>query len=259
MRASRAIGAGLSLLGAVLFSGCYGGKTFEAVQRIEMQTAEIDSLTRLQRADMAQLRQDVAKQNDFLRSTKADTDVRVAELAQRLDVVVGKLEDNNERFSEVLQRYDLGRRPMGGSSAPDTAARDTSSQGSQASQGVRDPKPLYDAAYQDYSSGRYELARTGFQQFVNAYSESELAGNAQFWIGETYFQQKEYSEAAAAYQKVLDKYPHNIKVPAALLKLGLSQAGLGNRTAARSTLRKVIVDYPGTGESQVAKQKLKTL
>jgi tol-pal system protein YbgF len=256
VRASRAFGAGLSLLGAALFSGCYGGKTFEAVQRIEMQTSEIDSLARIQRADLAQLRQDVAKQNDFLRSTKADTDVRVAELAQRLDVVVGKLEDNNERFSEVLQRYDLGRRPMSAGSAPDTAARDTSSQGPQ---GVRDPKPLYDAAYQDYSSGRYDLARNGFQQFVNAYSESELAGNAQFWIGETYFQQKEYSEAAAAYQKVLDRYPHNIKVPAALLKLGLSQAGLGNRAAARSTLRKVSADYPGTQESQVAKQKLKTL
>src|SRR5262249_22260348 len=98
-----------------------------------------------------------------------------------------------------------------------------------------------------------------FQQFVGNYGNTELAGNAQFWIGETYYQEKKYSEAAAAYEKVIRKYPNNIKVPAAMLKMGQSQAAYGDRTTGRATLRKLMHDYTGTDEAKQAARKLKSL
>jgi tol-pal system protein YbgF len=189
-----------------------------------------------------------------MRSSKADNDTRVAELARRLDTVVGKLEDSNQRFSEVLQKIDATRQPYQADSAgADSGAPRVPA----AAQG--DPKPLYDAAYTDFTNGKYDLARAGFDQYVAAFGRTELAGNAQFWIAETYYQQARYQDAAAAYQKVLDLYPHNIKCPGALLKLGLSQAGLGSRAQARVTLRRVGHEYPGTEEARVAAQRLKKL
>jgi tol-pal system protein YbgF len=244
------LGAALSLL-----CGCYGGKTFQAVQRLEVQTALLDSLQRAQISELKGLRQDFGKQSDFMRSSKADNDTRVAELARRLDTVVGKLEDSNQRFSEVLQKIDATRQPY--YTTDSTHAESGAVKVPAPPQG--DPKPLYDAAYTDFTNGKYDLARAGFEQYVAAFGSTELAGNAQFWVAETYFQQARYQDAAAAYQKVLDLYPHNIKCPGALLKLGLSQAGAGGRAQARITLRRVVHEYPGTEEARVATQRLKKL
>ncbi|HVP38035.1 MAG TPA: tol-pal system protein YbgF [Candidatus Saccharimonadales bacterium] len=249
-RAGRAAALLALALGLPALTGCYGGKTFQAVQRLEVQTAILDSLQRAQQAELKQLRQQFSQQSDFMRSSKADNDTRVSELARRLDVVVGKLEDSNQRFADVLQKIDASRAP---------APADTSPGDTTGAAGVRDPKPLYDAAYTDYTNGRYDLARAGFQQYVTSFGQTELAGNAQFWIGETFYQQDRYEEAAAAYQAVLDKYPHNIKCPGALLKLGLSQAALGQRSAARATLRRVGHEYPGTEEARLAAQKLRRM
>ena len=249
--AARRVALAATLVAALpALAGCYGGKTFEAVQRLELQTAMLDSLQRVQHAELQQLRQDFGKQSEFMRSSKADNDTRVAELARRLDTVVGKLEDNNQRFAEVLQKIDASR---------PAAPTDSAGAATGARAALGDARPLYDAAYTDYTNGKYDLARAGFQQYVNAFGQTELAGNAQFWIGETFYQQARYDEASAAYQKVLDQFPHNIKCPGALLKLGLCQAAGGQRAAARATLRKVGRDYPGTHEARQAAQKLKKL
>ncbi|MBI5836142.1 MAG: tol-pal system protein YbgF [Candidatus Eisenbacteria bacterium] len=257
LRATRGHGAARRVIALLpvalalpLLAGCYGGKTFQAVQRLELRAAALDSLQRIQLAETAKLRKEVSSQNDFLRSTKADSDVRIAEMARRLDTVIGKLEDSNQRFAEVLQKIDASRAP---------AFQDTSSADSSARPELRDPKPLYDAAYADYTNGKYDLARAGFQQYVTGFASTELAGNAQFWIGETFYQQGRFTEAAPAYQAVLEKYPHNIKCPAAMLKLGLSQAALGQRAEARATLRRLGQEYPGTEEARLAAQRLKKL
>ncbi len=255
MRTSRAArAAGVLLAAAPLISGCYGGKTWEAVQRIELQTAALDSLNKVQQGQIAQMRKDLGDQQAFLRSSRADTETRIAELARRLDVVVGKLEDNNQRFSEVLQRFDIRRAVA----APADTSRHDSTGAPAAPGALSDPKPLYDAAYADFTSGRYDLARTGFQQFVASFPQTELAGNAQYWIGETYYQQKRYAEAVTAYRRVLDQYPHNIKVSAAMLKLGQSQIALGNRFEGRATLNQLIKQYPGTEEAAAARRALRS-
>jgi tol-pal system protein YbgF len=176
-------------------------------------------------------------------------------MAHRLDAVVSRLEDNNERFAQVLQKLDTTR-PTSVVPA-DTSVRDTSAQGSRPM--TTDPKPLYDAASADFTSGRYEQARTGFQSYVTQFATTELAGNAQYWIGETYYQQKQYPEALSAYRKVLDQYPHNIKVPAALLKQGMTQVLLGQKSDARDSFKKLVRDYPGTEQDAEARRQLKKM
>ncbi len=62
-----------------------------------------------------------------------------------------------------------------------------------------------------------------FQQFLQSYPQSSLADNAQYWLGESYYVTRDFQNAAAAFQTVLDRWPDSRKAPDALLKLGYTQ------------------------------------
>jgi tol-pal system protein YbgF len=88
------------------------------------------------------------------------------------------------------------------------------------------------------------LARQGFEDLLKKYPSSSRANNAQFWLGETYYQEKWYEKAILEYQKVIDKYPKDNKVPAALLKQGFAFLSLGDKTNARLVFRELLNKYP---------------
>ena len=83
-----------------------------------------------------------------------------------------------------------------------------------------DPMQTYQAAYRDYQQGHYDLAVAGFRDFAAKNPNSELSGNAAYWIGESLYSQKKYREAIQQFDSVVTKYPQSDKVPGALLKKG---------------------------------------
>src|SRR5690606_27427724 len=83
---------------------------------------------------------------------------------------------------------------------------------------------LYDAAFQALREQRYERAEAAFKEFLNRYSDDALAGNAQYWLGETYYVRGNYQESAKVFAHGFQKYPKSSKAPDNLLKLGLSLA-----------------------------------
>jgi tol-pal system protein YbgF len=115
---------------------------------------------------------------------------------------------------------------------------------------------LYLVAKKAFDQGDYESARQGFEELLKKYPSSSRANNAQFWLGETYYQEKWYEKAILEYQKVIDKYPKDNKVPAALLKQGFAFLNLGDKTNARLILKELSDKYPGSNEAAVAKKKL---
>lgn len=115
---------------------------------------------------------------------------------------------------------------------------------------------LYIVAKKAFDQGEYESARQEFEDLLKKYPSSPRASNAQFWLGETYYQEKWYEKAILEYQKVIDKYPKDSKVPAALLKQGFAFLNLGDKTNARLILRELSDKYPGSNEAAVAKKKL---
>jgi len=118
---------------------------------------------------------------------------------------------------------------------------------------------LYKVAYETFQRGDFEGARKKFGAFVKQYPNAELSGNAQFWIGETYYQKKDFEKAILEYEKAISKYPESSKIPAALFKQALSFLELGDKTNARNLLRKVIERYPHSEQSELAKKKLETI
>ena len=120
-----------------------------------------------------------------------------------------------------------------------------------------DPDALYAAAKRDFDRGAMESARHGFEQLLNSFPKSKLAGNAQFWLGETYYREQWYEKAILEYQKVIENYADGNKVEASLLKQGLAFFNLGDKTNARLILKELIRKYPKSNEAQMAKQKVK--
>jgi len=115
---------------------------------------------------------------------------------------------------------------------------------------------IYKDAYEAFQRGDFEGARRKFETFLKQYPNTELSGNAQFWIGETYYQKKDFEKAILEYEKAITKYPESSKIPAALFKQGLAFLELGDKTNARNLLRKVIERFPNSEQAEMAKKKL---
>ncbi len=118
---------------------------------------------------------------------------------------------------------------------------------------------LYDTAYEDYVRQSYSLARNGFEEYLRRFPDTDLADNAQYWIGECYYAEGKYEEAAEAFKQVITRYPTGNKVPRAMLKAGFALLQLGRDDQARAMFQQVIDAYPLSSEADQAKTKLKKM
>lgn len=106
------------------------------------------------------------------------------------------------------------------------------------------PRDHYDAAYGLVLQGDYDGAEASFRDFLQRYPDSEFAGNAAFWIGETLFLRNRHADAARTFLDVSQRYPNGPKAAESLLKLGLSLTALGQSDAACSSYRELLQRYP---------------
>ena len=118
-----------------------------------------------------------------------------------------------------------------------------------------EPARAYEAAYSLLKEKKFKEAREKFAEFIKKFPKDGLAGNAQFWIGESYFAEKDFESAILAYETLIKNYTHSEKVPGALLKQGLSFAEIGDKKTAKVILDKLIEKYPDSREAALAKSK----
>ena len=119
------------------------------------------------------------------------------------------------------------------------------------------PEELYQNALRDLQSGKLELALQQFQDYLRYYPETELAGNAQFYVGEVLYRQGKLREAIEAYDLVLERYPDGNKTAGAHLKKGFALLELKQRTAGVRELRELIRRFPRSQEAKLARQRLR--
>jgi tol-pal system protein YbgF len=123
-------------------------------------------------------------------------------------------------------------------------------------QPASNPEDHYDNALMLFRSGQYDGARNEFKSYLERYPKSDLADNAQFWLGECYYAEKRYGEAIAAYEKTIKEHPKSDKVSSAMLKQGMAFLELGDNTAGKILLKKVVKEYPHSNQAKIAKSKL---
>ena len=120
------------------------------------------------------------------------------------------------------------------------------------------PAQLLALGRQQYAQRSYGTARSAFEELLKTYPESDLAAEAQLYIGECWTAEGNAPAADAAYNAVVAKYPQSPRAPNALYKLALSQAKQGKRAEARVFMERVKREYPQSDEAELADAWLKS-
>jgi len=204
----------------------------QLVPRIEEQDRRLDDLTKLVQAMDAQ---------------HATTNQTVMQLrAAREQAPTKMVEESSSALQPTAPEQGSG--PAVVAHAP----RDTSMHAAQ-------PRESYDRYITTFKQGNLDAAMQGFSQFLTEYPTSDLAANAQYWLGECYYGKKDYARAIDAFDRVKVGYPSSEKVPSALLKKGFAYLALKDRNRASSVWRQVVDGYPNSPEAGKALEKLAQL
>ncbi len=193
---------------------------------------------------------------------------QVQGLSDNLEEIKSRLGKLNQQLVELQNSVQSLDAKISGSAVPAPAAGTATPTAGVASPSGSSAVPsgpapsaniLYENGLRDIQTGKYDLARSEFQDYLKYYGNTDLASNAQFYLGEIMYKQKQYGDAVTAYDKVLTNYPKSFKLGPALLKKGLALLDLGQKSAGIRELRGVIKGFPGSEEDRLARAKLKEL
>lgn len=110
---------------------------------------------------------------------------------------------------------------------------------------LADPaETLYQEAFSQLRQANYTSAEGSFKKFIDTYGDNPLGSNAYYWLGETYYAQKNYEQSAVQFLRGYKKFPKGNKAPDSLLKLAVSLASLGKEKEACTSLNKLFKEFP---------------
>ena len=195
----------------------------------------------------------MTQQTQGISDNLQDVQARVAKLGQQLSDMQNLLQSIDAKVS--------GASPAG--AAPTGAPN-----GNPAPEGAAAPPPssavppisadtLYQNGLRDLTSGKYDLARQEFSDYIQNFPSNDLAGNAEFYLGEIAYAQNDFKTAITAYDTVLANYPKSFKLAASLLKKASAELELGMKASGIRDLREVERRFPGSDESRRAQAKLR--
>lgn len=147
------------------------------------------------------------------------------------------------------QPLDLSALARSQLEAPQTGPAQPGTSQSVAALTTGNPAADYQRGYDMIVAGDFTTAEKVFRRFIEDYPSDPRAGEAQYWVGESYFARGKYREAADEFLAGFNAYPNGLRAPDTLLKLGLSLAGLGEREAACSTYAAVLKQYPSASNA----------
>ena len=194
---------------------------------------------------------------DALRSEVTALRGEIEILQRELEDIRGQQRSLYLDLDERLQTLESGASaPVEGES--ETPSLDTDL--SDVSTGDEDAiRSAYDEAFSELRNGNYGTAAEQFEAFLETYADADLAANARYWLGESYYVQRDFETALAEFQQVLDDHPDNDKRPDAMLKIGYVRLEQGERDRAEEALEAVVEEHPDTTAANLAQQRLDQL
>ena len=302
-------GRGLGLLLALSLAGCAevqeatGVATQQDLLQLRQEMAATQQSAQRARVDADTISAQVDKR---VREQNGDRDRQVAALNRQIDSLNDTLTSLSGRVDELSTKLDTmnrqvrGAAPAAGTAAATTPRPPTAAPGTPAAgpapgatagapagpspgavaavpprptTGALQPQDIYQAAYIDFSKGSYSLAIAGFREFLRRYPEHELAGSAQYWIGEAYLSlargftdasqndkaSESLEQAVQEFKKVQANYPRAEKVPTALYKEALALLDLKQPALAQARLQYLVDNFPRAEETSLARERLSTL
>jgi tol-pal system protein YbgF len=226
---------------------------------VQIKLNDLDTrLARIERVAANQSLLDLANQSEALRSDLRAMHNDVDQLTNSLEASRKQQRDLyadlDRRMKSLESRGGIGAGAVAAGSG-DPAAAASGAAGDPAAPGS-DDKAAYQAAFALLKDSQYDRAIAAFQKFLVSFPDSQLADNAQYWLGEAYYVNKSFPEAQGAFQRVVDKYPQSRKRPDALLKIGYCQYESKQWDVAKGTLSQVAKQFSDTPAGHLAQQRL---
>ena len=227
------------------------GQSLDSQNRLSTEMAALQKNMQDAQANTGAKVDTLATQSQGLSDNMQDLQARVGKVSQQVSDVQNLLQSIDAKIPGGTATGTPTATPTGSAPAPQAGAPS-------ATPGISSDT-LYQNALRDYNSGRYDLSRQEFSDFLKNFPDSDLAGNSQFYLGEIDFSQANYQDALAAYDMVLVNYPKSYKLAAASLKKGEAMLALGQKASAIRQFRSVVSRFPGTDESKRAESHLRQL
>jgi tol-pal system protein YbgF len=236
----------------VLLAGC--SLTRSGEDPVQVRLNDLDArLTKLERIMSNQSLLEMAQHQDALQAEVRTLRGQVDELQNSVDAMRKQQRDLYADLDRRMGGRGAGclRRLLRPAWAP-TARR-------QAAAAASAEQAAYVQAFEALKSSNYAASIAGFKQYLASYPTSDLADNAQYWLGEAYYVTRDYDNAEVAFRAVGERWPNSRKAPDALVKLGFTQFELKHFSQARATLTLVTQRYPDTEAARLAADRLKRL
>src|SRR5215471_12441605 len=217
----------------------------------DMITQQTDSVNKLNTA-VQTLQKTVGQETN-------DSKSKVDQISGQVQALHDAVDELKARLAKVSKQLDDMQTAQQNIVAPPAGSAPGGSPGAASAPAAPPADQLYNDGLRDYNAAKNDLASQEFTQYLQVYGNTDLAGNAQFYLGEIAYRQGNFSSAVQAYNKVLDQYPGGNKAAAAQLKKGYALLELGQRDAGVQELRSLISRYPKSPEALQARDRLTKL
>ena len=250
----------------------------QAQQNAQRARAELDTLTAQLERRVREQQSDGERQTTTLMQRMEGLSSTLATLSARVDELAAQLEAAGRQPGAAAPPVRPAPAPPNAAPAPPSPAPLAAPPAVPAAvappaTGALQPQDIYQAAYIDFSRGNYSLAIAGFREFLRRYPAHDLAGNAQYWLGEGYLglarayanavqadkEAEALSQAVQEFRKVLVNYSRADKVSTALYKEALALIELKQPQQAAARLQYLVENFPQAEEAPLARERLAAL
>jgi len=182
--------------------------------------------------------------------------------AAQVDQISGQIQALNDTMDELKVRLAKLSKQFEDMQATQQSMAAQQAQAQQQQQAIAQAPPpdvLYNNGLRDYNGGNNDLATQEFNDYVKFYPDTDLAGNAHFYLAEIAYKNGDYQKAVKDYDLVVQNFPGGNKAAAAQLKKGFALIELGKQDEGVQELKHVMQRYPRTNEATQARDKLRKL
>jgi len=213
---------------------------------------------------MNQINASLQELNKSLAAQHNDSGARNDQLSGQVQALHDSVDELKARLNKVANTLEAmqatqSNLPPAGATAPQGGQPGQPNMQTPPQQQAPPPDVLYNNALRDYNAAKYDLASQEFGDYLKFYPNTDLAGNAQFYLADLEYRQNDFESAVRDYDKVLEQYPGGNKAPAAQLKKGMALSKLNRRSEAVKEFQSLVQRYPRSIEADQARQQLRAL
>lgn len=241
----------------LLLSSCASKQELVVVKddllKLKTDSETIKTQTAVSYSDVQQVRDEVSRLQGSIEEIRHNNLQTFGRLGMEDSLLVHKADDLDSRLQRIERYLGIDKDAVASQSAviqKSGAVADTTKPA------ILPEQRLLNEGVEKLAKRSYSAARENFTAIMQTYPKSPLVSDAQFYLAESYFDEKWYEKAILEYQVVIAKYTKSSKRPAALYKQALCFEKIGDPASAKARFSSLVSLYPAAPESKLAKKKL---